>query len=97
MIDSSQRERTSLTSFFVVIVQSCADGRLLVHKKVLTMKKTITFIYRLIGYTFHDIIAIYYYWQRYYNPFAFLYINTKSEVGPQPLMTMKINRCISQI
>lgn len=66
-------------------------------KKVLTTKKTITFIYRLIGYTVHDIIAIYYYWQRYYNPFAFLYINTKSEVGPQRLMTMKINKGISQI
>lgn len=58
-------------------------------------KKTMTFIYWFIRYTFHD-IAIYY-WQRYYNAFAFLYINTKSEVGPQRLMILKINKCISHL
>lgn len=94
-MDSSQRAMPSLSCLL-----GCNHSALRVRqgdKKVLTTKKTITFIYRLIGYTFHDIIAIYYYWQRYYNPFAFLYINTKSEVGPQRLMTMKINEGISQI
>lgn len=94
MIDTSQRVIITLTSFLCCYCSELQVGRVLVYKKALTTKKTITFIYRLIGYTFHDIIAIYYYWQRYYNPFAFLYINTKSEVGPQRLMTMKINKCI---
>lgn len=46
-------------NFCAVIVQSSMHTRVFVHKKALTLKKTITFIYRLIGYTFHDIIAIY--------------------------------------
>lgn len=91
------RHRLHLLFVLFLFIALLTQRGVCLRKKTVTTKKTITFIYWFIDYTFHDIIAIYYYWQRYYNPIAFLYINTKSEVGPQRLMTVKINKCISHI